>query len=847
MPDLQVFVNKVCTAMQICDEYEETYPRTLLWTVFLSVFTKHEDMTNTFNSLSFISYDPTIMATGNGMILLTVFEWQVTVNLFVPFREDTASNLFEEMAAFLNANFSTYSVDLSPLTTHVSVFLPEMEARRFFPKRESVKEATVEGMEIRFRKRALLSKGEVGSVRDLPPLCKPFSRFEEGDGNDTLYWHSFSGRILLFSNDRVPFVPPLPSPSSFMKDKLTIPIFATKFVNAMRPSVEEDSYPSILGGKVPEEMRVLSCLVCVREFGITDSLLSTIGKGWPKTYPKGGEGSPVNEVLKMNSLLSKKKVTWSDMAGKVVSLLQTFSYQKEWGEWMIRSRHIYAIVHKCDSSLLRKLGTRYRPVFVTVAFFLHMRMMEWEREDCEKAKMILESYAPFGGDGVLVHLREALSEKERKAEEEGNKIREERRKKKEKREKEKREGEGMDFCTDWKEEEEKSDEEETHLCLVSRIEEEVFGKEHACSLIGSGVFINTGDVDIVVHVRSELPLKDVYERISLKTGWSPCYDFVSEERVAVLVGDFDGKKVDAQIVREGVQPLSPAERASLRALEWTRMVDREAGKGRREAIRGVHSFLSDTKLKGHRLCLLPGVCGTALAILCSHPILEEKTSSVLERVLSLIEREIPVVTFEAGLVHEERGMPSFPLQVLLSGNNVCERMTACTTRHVCEVLLLMRDVPSHLLSKKADEWRERNMFLVAKVKGKEGKRTESLFLQRSICHLDGHPIVSSVHIEEEGGTLLVRATLSSGDAERYGFKEGDSIEEREGHVLVKRKGRTFRLLKSPSFGRDSVSFSDRRMVCDSILVGEGSVVPNAPLITEDFLSRFDEKEWDFFF
>jgi hypothetical protein len=393
----------------------------------------------------------------------------------------------------------------------------------------------------------------------------------------------------------------------------------------------------------------------------------------------------------------------------------------------------------------------------------------------------------------------------------------------------------------------------THDALVARIAEDVFENAYECTLIGSGIFYNGGDVDIVVHVPDVDSLESAYELVERMTGWCRQYDRVSTEHIAVLRGEFEGHKVDAQVWR-GVHSLerTRAEEETHRALTLTRALREKTDAHLRRMVHEFHTFMDHIGFKGHCHCRLPGVAVTCMAIVVARNGTVSTLPSMLEQMRTHLETDVPCFDFDdddiAGVLQQRQDRPTCAVQVVVNEVNAASRMTACVTRHLLDTVAW--SLHSHrTISPRA--WRARHMITCLRMRPQhDPRRTIALTLHSSMSKMDGHPSVDTAYADEhpETGDVLIRVTLRRD--QRYAFRGTETIARitgTESIVMVSRNGGTRQWpLCTHSCANASTSLAPSVAdVVDEMFVrvDDELCVPNAPHLMSDLLGYFDVRHW----
>ena len=222
--------------------------------------------------------------------------------------------------------------------------------------------------------------------------------------------------------------------------------------------------------------------------------------------------------------------------------------------------------------------------------------------------------------------------------------------------------------------------------------------------------------------------------------------------------------------------------------------------------------------------------------------------NTLHDLKACLAREVPCLDFDE--LYDGRGesQPSrcaTALVVVLHGHNCTRRMTTATTRHLLDTIAHAMTLPATQRLNKAEYvyWRHQTMVLCVRA----SPRTETAIVQTLgtiAASLDGHPLIDTLHFEDHEGDVLVWCSLySDADSQRYGLQTTDDIvySEEATCVHVTRKGRGYAIKLSPR--PPSATTGRVTDMCEVPGVPDGFSFPNAPTLSFDVASRFDEILW----
>lgn len=370
-----------------------------------------------------------------------------------------------------------------------------------------------------------------------------------------------------------------------------------------------------------------------------------------------------------------------------------------------------------------------------------------------------------------------------------------------------------------------------------------------CELIGSGIFVNTSDLDVVVQVSNADTLAAAYQRVSKITKWQRHYDVIDEERVSVIHGMFRGVSVDLQVWRG--KALTASERSTERALRLHRRLRRECDIFQRQAVVLLHEWSCASRTTGQRLGRFPGIAFTCTAVtLTSYDsqTVDPGDPRTLRRTLLTRLREAleaGVVDFDTLTVVKKKRATD-RVCVLANGEDITKNVPCSTCRHVLDCLVFALSLEAVSLDPLVyNSWRQRTMWTATCLRPKSrGIRSLTNILSR----LDDHPLLGSVFVQEDSDrgstTLCILVTLRTEEALRYRFREGDVVDDPHPdrpYVYVIRGGHRWPLYTHAS-GEDLDASLSRQAYSHDLRNGTRTV-PNAPTLTVDVNSYFPLKHW----
>ena len=372
-------------------------------------------------------------------------------------------------------------------------------------------------------------------------------------------------------------------------------------------------------------------------------------------------------------------------------------------------------------------------------------------------------------------------------------------------------------------------EDDDYIDLALRIHVRFF-PSYDVHVIGSGCFQRGNDLDLVVCIPNAETLEVAYDIARAATGWTPCFTTVGEH-VAVLCGVVEGVKVDLQVWRGEVvaesrcrwrdgknavsrslflpagptvpakSPMTPAEGCTQRALHLTRTLACDSDALFEWRARVLHRWFDASACKGQAWGRVSGIGVTCLA--ACFPLHDADPSEdaratagmrllprLLGRISSLLMCMAPHLSVGEAYdgVSPDIERPKVALQIMFERTCLTDRMTSATTRHLLDVVTRDASLAAsgHTLPLGAasyEQWRTRTMVVAAHVSPTAASTTTHASVVGALSALDGHPAIDTVHVDEGGGgavregVVRVRCSLRSLDVDRYGFQDGDVVEE----------------------------------------------------------------------
>ena len=872
--DSRSLLRALSHAIGLAQEYEISLGKRVLWKILMGLVAGCSDFYEQCVDQHLLSPSVKVLHCAHGIVLATLRDFQLTLNVFVPRSDDDTRALYDWMVTLLKRDFFDYAIDLRPILAFVDSPPPHVQYRSMLPSPRRMPDLVLD-LERRIVVFQEYASPVVEIITDYQRLSRyrPVTRMISSDDPTTVYWHRFDcGTIAAFQNPRVELHESIRVPRVDPCPLECLTPLCRRVVRALEPRCAPECLDVVEMKCVTVEVRRVFVAIHKSRFGISDELILTVGMHLGDATSKEtknlmlAELCIVHEMMHRFSTETATPLAHARLLEGLMNWLDRFQEVSCWRAWILTSAFMHALVSSVATSSMRRVGARYPILYHLMAATLctqHPDPIAWDRDVTERAHLVCEAEEQSpeneSAESFVRTLRNLYGEWSRVnqqayasladcAETEDSSLSPLRLNASKPRSEtwcDVSLGDADDVAPPV------GVPSRTHDKTIARIASEVLQDRFECTLIGSGIFYDGGDVDIVVHVPNADTLEDAYDTVQTLSGWTRHYDRVSTEHITVLRGEFCGLKVDAQVWR-GVHALdrTRAEQETHRALTLTRTLRDETDDRLRRLVHEFHVYATRIGFKGHVLCRLPGVAVTCMAISVARVGTVTSLGPMLETVRQRLEVDIPCFDLEGDgdrRSSEPRERPTCAVQVVLAEVNVASRMTACTTRHLLDtVAWSLRDdgVGSPRM------WRVHHMITCLRMRPRDAyERTVALTLHASLCKMDGHPLVETAYVDEHPETedVIVRVTLRR-DA-RYGFRGTETLSRVamiDSLVMVSRGDgtRQWALCTHPCAHATSIapSVSD---VGDEMFVRVDSelCVPNAPHLMSDLLGYFDPRHW----
>ena len=919
-PILQT-VRAISMALFFSSDWEETSYRSLLWAMYTALFVRDIPyIPKLVSKVELLGTNLQLMTEADvGLALFTERDHQVNVHIIVPRMEVLYNEMYSLVVLSLEKHFSDYAINMRPLAPALSI-VPSivLHIRRFLSSARNIPSLTLcmDTMCVHLLGESVPVVDVITDLRSMPPLCFPVTRYDQqeeardlrGSTEPILYWHRFPcGTIASFLNTVVDVKKSIPYPC-VEKDDVVRPedtLCGDLYAYTAMLRGERDYLIHTIGlSWIPIQYReVVVHVVCI-VYGVTDKVLKECHHHFSKVY----FSTLLKEILLMKDLVDLCASEYSmDLVGeRIACLMMGFINKRVWEKWALTSPFLLYIFSSVSPDTVDFMTKRYPFLVCTLGVVLFDRIGKWNSKEFNKSALVtrfrskdlqerIDKGIHYRLNRVALErntiLKKMEDDAERAGEEFMNKEEDQRGKntlsvtKRDKKIHRKKKCKGglarKKTLFSVAEDDHEMIERDTFSSVCVSSEEMMVRKgtmhslveelsrllaPHRVDLIGSGLFIDSSDADIVVTVKDEDDYSACYEIVKEKTGWTPLFNSVTGDRVVILRGKFKDVQVDAQVWRgeDTTCTLTKAEEMTREALRLSHSLDENVDESGRVCIRDLHDWFSSSEMKGHALCRLPGIGVTCASVTLHSCCVVSSLKQQLFYLCDCLQRQTPSLDFDSltynGLNSSfEKERCVLPVHVNVLGCNCAFRMTTLTTRHLVDTLafaISLRD-DDLVRAELYRAWRRESMVVSARVIPISYHfALQTLF--SVVSSMDTHPFIESLHLEEEqcavDGLLHVKVlcTIQSDDSSRYGFQTGDTVlPADEDNVLIKRAGKKgyFFLCLSPQ--SSSCTFDDSfppSKTNDMILFTDSTSkarrsFPNLPFLTQDVLSKFDTRAW----
>jgi len=867
--------------------------------ILIRLTTNVYDMNNMeriWEGYSFLTDDVFFQNFNYGLIIFTVDQFQVNINILVPVSVTSIMQLLQEVKFYLSTTYEDHAWHYRHLKNEgADDYAREfgMQVRRLIPSSRCIPKTCEQHEDGRVFFKccnqdifavSCIDRNEVSNYKPLRTLCA-------NDAIDTVYWHRFINRpeLFTFKNDYAPIISAPPFAMLFSGR-----IEVTKIVHrsicdilfSFYSTKTHDIMDAVSQEWVPLEVREDVVASGTQNAPLDDKLVVTIAtyfSDYDSLLPVLKEIKYITEKIRS---LSKIREINTVGCRTLVNIMRLVDHKSHWRKWICQSGLLRTRINNISLTLLAELFERNDMQLLRVMFIriLRFRIRTWTSHEVELVRLLcqVERVLPANMCDVEMHDLQlefdSISEDSREkldkllveiegitsVNENARSSSQNRKKLPNRKHKIKVPQEGSGSMERLPFHLKKLEVDSTHVLTFERLKRQFPSLQF--ELIGSGVFSNKGDLDVVITVSDATTLQEAYSHVSSLTGWVLSSHNVDEKHVTVLCGIFEGVEVDAQVWRGDGHVCSRSETLTQEAIQLTRRLKAQLDRDTLVQVNWMHEWCDVASLKNHKLCRLPGIGTTCATIILwsilGSAVIKDATPAInghrlLESMRDCLTSEIPLIEFDLlkleTVAVKQRCI--FPLTIMVNARNCCNRMTAATTRHMLDIVAyaLSGDVDLQVMDRKVyAEWRRQHMVVCTRMKPLTTSSVALSLLQVASA-LDAHPFIDTLYFSEESvdenlkGVITVMCTLRTDvDVSIYGFGPDCTIDKYDStKIEVSRKSRQFILALSPRPPTKS-GVACATMISDMLGVpgmDPNMSFPNLWSLTFDVNMQFDTRLW----
>ena len=837
-------------------DYKDSHSKAYVFNAIMGLVCEIPPFRQKVQDMEFFYPPLCLMPLKSGMVAYTLKNDQINVHFAVPVFPQAMFNLISEMTETLSTPmFDSFAVNMRPLRISTpDVCEVCLKKRRIIPRAARDIEL-VDDRYIRYKEVVLEIERIVNSqdILYFVPLTR--SCFEQPD--DTQYWTKTNcGKIVVFQNPTVDIIEGMGLPPLNLDlDSIytCFPAALHGFIKAIYPQTIEATLDALKDEKLPSYIKPVLIRTCKAIFGIRDELILQVG-----VLMERQEILPTAlhiEMLHMTQLVKMsyaKNANGHTIALGVLALMRSCDDAVRWRTWAIHSRFIYYLFDLCSIDTIRRMCIELPVCRVALSKMLRVRIGNWSWKERQGANLLQSLPEADVNEEEEKAVFEEMKRLEREADVTLKDILEQERSKESISEPRKRhskkqetvslpDAEGLEISTETAT--------RTHHAVVQQLS--MRWPQFEWFLIGSGIFSNESDVDVVVVVPfdAEMTLQEAYTRVQTATTFDR-RGSVDGTHLCTLCSRWNGYPVDVQVMREAGDTVS--ENLTINALNLARRLEAESDETIRENVITLHRWFTSTALKGHTRCHLPGVAVTCIAVYLTSRRRVASIAFTLEMLRDAVFRDVVSIDFDNWDVELDTNTslqrPHAPLSVIVNEKNVASRLTTAWTRHLLDTLTFsMTLTPERVFVKDVYvAWRRQSMVYCATLRPKEACSV-ALTLFQSLSKLEGHPLIESYHAGDDGDLqtdVVIRCTLNGDASSKYRFQPKDSFALFDGYIMVTSGTRQVRLNTSDGRGEAFNSSLARRLPCSFMFDAERRQrFPNAPYLTADTIAAFSPNHW----
>jgi len=772
-------------ALSRCMRYDNCMGRFKLFCMIVHLASSSIDCAGDIVSeLVFVSGDTQIFETQFGIVVYSVNGSCISMNVVVPRCNDDE---FALVRTFVSAHAAKHTIHMAALylQLHSAENMPVSSAvpSRFVDSPDDVSNLRVENGLVILDGRTCPVHCVVRNIHDLPALAIPAARSISVESADPLCWHRIDGDIVCFRNTLtwLPTVVVGVSRQHSLHNNTSLSVILDHWPRCCEAQTSDEWVRTMCDMSIPFVMREYAVALCVRTYGITDEMLKLAVRMTSDMASFRVSDPLLKKLRHLGRYILKKPGYDFLVAATRFQLIGGLKIRN----WYLTSQSVWSTV--CS------LSDRVFKAFVKCAIARHamndvlLHLKHWCADACAKAKLmqtcgcaspLLEdriTIAPPPVEAVVSAFPDEVSRCDARRPRKTSVRRT-------------KHGTSLQTTNSSVTKDQAviaspppslSPRCRTHHERVQTLSANIGLR---CDLIGSGTIFEAYDIDVAITVPWEgMTLDGAYRHVASKTGWK-LVGTATGRSVVILTGTLDTFKLDVQVWRGSDLSDTVAETRTKRAIEFAKILQTHMSPQLCKIVRDMHAWTECTQLKGHRICKLPGIAVTVLAIFffnehCTsfrHVLVQLYELLCSDNACDITFSTVTWSTSSAQTCRTRDASGGRPLRVYLDDVILTTRMTACTTRYLAIITKYALDASSDsvLRSQYYDARVAADTIICAYIRPPSEAicvRDMATVLRR----IDGHPLIESVAVEEDvrTGVLTIRSHIRyTNQAHKFGFQ-----------------------------------------------------------------------------
>ena len=268
--DSETFLKHICVAVTSSSTYDDTIGKRTLWACLLTMVCDTDLFVECATLQGFITYMPQTFVSNYGIVVFTVHDFQVSVNVLVPTHQTAMRSLLDTFVTeMIQRSWPDYAVDFRPVAHLLDLPTTRVE-RRVIPSRNAIPHLRIVDGMVESHGHHVPIHRVLSNVRDVREYT-PLTTMRSTDADDCVYWHRFPcGTIATLRNPRLPMHVTLKLPPAIRHGtnvaRLVTP-FCRHCLEALRPTCPTQCYRMITDTRVPLDIRCFLVNVTMANYG----------------------------------------------------------------------------------------------------------------------------------------------------------------------------------------------------------------------------------------------------------------------------------------------------------------------------------------------------------------------------------------------------------------------------------------------------------------------------------------------------------------------------------------------------------------------------------------------------